>query len=118
MEDKDKWVQAFDEGGMRWGIMTTNYSESLNAVFKGIQSRPVSGIIEYSFEKCNTYFVDRWQKARDLLNEGHRNGKVADENISEAELRFVNQLLEPYSPESMAYSKRGFDTTNFSGEIH
>jgi hypothetical protein len=36
---------------MRWGIMTTNYSESVNNIFKGIRSRPVSGIIEYSFEK-------------------------------------------------------------------
>uniref|UniRef100_K3Y1J4 Transposase MuDR plant domain-containing protein n=1 Tax=Setaria italica TaxID=4555 RepID=K3Y1J4_SETIT len=58
MEDKDKWAQSFDEGGMRWGIMTTNYSESLNAVFNGIRSRPISRIIEYSFEKCNAYFVD------------------------------------------------------------
>jgi hypothetical protein len=47
MEDKDKWAQAYDEGGMRWGIMTTNYSESVNNIFKGIRSRPVSGIIEY-----------------------------------------------------------------------
>uniref|UniRef100_K3Z0Q7 Aminotransferase-like plant mobile domain-containing protein n=1 Tax=Setaria italica TaxID=4555 RepID=K3Z0Q7_SETIT len=60
MEDKDKWAQFFDKGGMRWCIMTTNYSESLNAVFKGIRSRSVCGIIEYSFKKCNAYFVYRW----------------------------------------------------------
>jgi hypothetical protein len=50
--------------------MTTNYSESVNNIFKGIRSRPVSGIIEYSFEKCNEYFVNRWWKARDLLDKG------------------------------------------------
>jgi hypothetical protein len=55
MEDKDKWAQVYDEGGMRWGIMTTNYSESVNNIFKGIRSRPVSGIIEYSFE--NTILI-------------------------------------------------------------
>jgi hypothetical protein len=53
--------------------MTTNYSESVNNIFKGIRSRPVSGIIEYSFEKCNEYFVKRWQNARDLLDKG---GKI------------------------------------------
>uniref|UniRef100_K3Y1J3 MULE transposase domain-containing protein n=1 Tax=Setaria italica TaxID=4555 RepID=K3Y1J3_SETIT len=101
IEDKDKWAQAFDEGGMRWGILTTNYSESLNAVFKGIRSRPVSGTIEYSFEKCNAYFVDRWQKAR-------RIGKVADDYLSEAELRSVHHLAEPYGPERMVYSIRSY----------
>uniref|UniRef100_K3ZCA9 SWIM-type domain-containing protein n=1 Tax=Setaria italica TaxID=4555 RepID=K3ZCA9_SETIT len=68
-EDKDKWAQAFDEGGMRWGIMTTNYSESLNVVFKGIRSRPVSRIIEYSIEKCNAYFVD--MMAKDIHGDRH-----------------------------------------------
>jgi hypothetical protein len=56
MEDKDKWAQAYDEGGMRWGIMKTNYSESVNNAFKLIRSRPVSGIIEYSFEKMQHLF--------------------------------------------------------------
>ena len=60
MVDKDKWALAYDEGGKRYGIMTTNNSESLNNVFKGIRSRPVAGIVEYSFEKCNEYFVNRW----------------------------------------------------------
>uniref|UniRef100_K3YMG6 SWIM-type domain-containing protein n=1 Tax=Setaria italica TaxID=4555 RepID=K3YMG6_SETIT len=104
MEDKDKWAQAFDEGGMRWGIMTTNYSKSLNVVFKGIRSRPVSGIIEYSFEKCNTYFVDRWKKAYKFL--------------SQVELRSGHHLAEPYGPEWMVYSIRSCATTNVGGESH
>uniref|UniRef100_K3ZEY3 Zinc finger PMZ-type domain-containing protein n=1 Tax=Setaria italica TaxID=4555 RepID=K3ZEY3_SETIT len=118
MEDKDKWAQAFHEGGRRWGIMTANYSESLNVVFKGIRSRPISGIIEYSFEKCNTYFVDRWQKARAMLDEGYRIGKVADDYLSQAELRSVHHLAEPYGPERMVYSIRSCGTTNVRGESH
>ena len=60
MVDKDKWALAYDEGGKRYCIMTTNNSESLNNVFKGIRSRPAVGIVDYSFEKCNEYFVNRW----------------------------------------------------------
>uniref|UniRef100_K3XQJ3 Aminotransferase-like plant mobile domain-containing protein n=1 Tax=Setaria italica TaxID=4555 RepID=K3XQJ3_SETIT len=108
MEDKDKWAQAFDEGGMRWGIMTINYSESLNGVFKDIQSRPVSRIIEYSFKKCNAYFVDRWQKARAMLDEAHRTRK----------LRSVHHLAAPYGQERMVYSIRGCGTINVGGESH
>ena len=62
--------------------------------------------------------MDKWQKARDLLNEGHRNAKVADEHILEAELRSVNQLPEPYGPERMVYSIRGSGSTNVGGERH
>ena len=47
MADKSKWALAFDKGGKRYGIMTTNNLESLNNVFKGIRSRPVAGTIEY-----------------------------------------------------------------------
>uniref|UniRef100_K3Z028 SWIM-type domain-containing protein n=1 Tax=Setaria italica TaxID=4555 RepID=K3Z028_SETIT len=118
MEDKDKWAQAFDEGGMRWGIMTTNYSESLNGVFKGIRSRPVAGIIEYTFEKCNTYFVNRWRKAREMLDQGYRIGQVADNYLSKAELRSVHHLAEPYGPERMVYSIRSYGTTNIGGESY
>lgn len=59
MDDKDKWALAYDSGGLSYGIMTTNNSESLNNVFKGIRLRPVAGIVDYSFEKCNEYFVNR-----------------------------------------------------------
>lgn len=102
---------------MRWCIMTTNYSESLNAVFKGIRSRPVSGIIEYSFKKCNVFFVDRWQKTRAMLDEGHRIGKVADNYLSPAELRSVHHLSEPYGLERMVYSIRSCGTTNIGVRV-
>jgi hypothetical protein len=44
MQDQDKWAQAYDEGGMRWVIMTTNYAESVNNVFKGIRSSSSRGL--------------------------------------------------------------------------
>jgi hypothetical protein len=59
MEQKAKWALAYDEGGFRYGIMTINSSESLNRVFKGVQSLPVSRIVELLFHKCNEYFVKR-----------------------------------------------------------
>jgi hypothetical protein len=42
MVDKDKWALAYDEGGKRYGIMTTNNPESLNNIFRGICSRHVA----------------------------------------------------------------------------
>ena len=59
MEQKAKWALAYDEGGFSYNIMTTNSSESFNHVFKGVRPLPVSGIAEFSFHKCNEYFVKR-----------------------------------------------------------
>jgi len=64
MPQRDKWALAFDVGGLRYGVMTTNCSESFNKVFKGIRAVPVSGIVEYSFRKCNEYFVNQWNIAK------------------------------------------------------
>jgi ABC-type lipoprotein release transport system permease subunit len=58
---------AYDEGGFWYGIMTTNSSESFNHVVKGVRSLTVSGIVEFSFKKCNEYFVTRYGLA--LRNE-------------------------------------------------
>jgi hypothetical protein len=103
---------------MHWGIMTTNYSESVNNIFKGIRSRPVSGIIEYSFEKCNEYFVNRWRNACDLLDKGSKIGSFADDKMYDDALRSVNQHAEAYSPDRMIYSIQGSSTTNVGGESH
>uniref|UniRef100_K3YC99 MULE transposase domain-containing protein n=1 Tax=Setaria italica TaxID=4555 RepID=K3YC99_SETIT len=69
MEHKAKWALAYDEGGFRYGIMTTNLSESLNRVFTG----------------CNKYFVKRWKFAQRNLAEHGRFGKAETEHLKEVE---------------------------------
>jgi hypothetical protein len=59
LSEKSKWALAFDEGGSRYGIMATNISEVCNIILKGICSLPISDIVDYTFHKCNEYFVDR-----------------------------------------------------------
>jgi hypothetical protein len=70
--EKSKWVLAFDEGGSRYRVMTTNISEVFSFAFKGIRSLPVSGIVDYIFHKCNEYFVGRWENTRNSLAKGER----------------------------------------------
>jgi hypothetical protein len=63
LSKKSKWALAFDEGGSRYGIMTTNISEVFNFILKDIRSLLVSCIMDYTFHKCNEYLVNRWEKA-------------------------------------------------------
>jgi hypothetical protein len=59
LPEKSEWALAFDEGGSRYEIMTTNISEVFNFVLKGIRSLPISGILDYTFHNCNEYFMNR-----------------------------------------------------------
>ena len=60
---KHEKVFACSDGGFRWGIMTTNGSESLNNVFRQSRKLPVAAIVEDTFYKCNAWFVKRREQA-------------------------------------------------------
>jgi hypothetical protein len=62
--EKSKLTLAFDEGGSRHRIMTTNISDVFNFILKGIRAFPICSIVNYTFHKCNEYFINRWEKAR------------------------------------------------------
>jgi hypothetical protein len=63
--------------------MTTNISEVFSFVLKGIHSLLVSGIVDYTFHKCNEYFVNRWEKARRSLTKGKRWGERGRKHLLE-----------------------------------
>ena len=46
-ERKEKWALLFDEGGARYGIITTNLAEVYNWVLCGVRSLPLVGIVEF-----------------------------------------------------------------------
>nr|AAM44862.1 Putative mutator-like transposase [Oryza sativa Japonica Group]ABB46622.2 transposon protein, putative, Mutator sub-class [Oryza sativa Japonica Group] len=46
-EPKEKWAKAYDTGGSRYGIMTTNFAEVYNWVMRGVRGLPLVGIVEF-----------------------------------------------------------------------
>lgn len=116
MDQKGKWALAYDEGGYRYGIMTTNASESFNRVFKGVRALPVSGILEYSFQKCNEYFVKRWSLARNREGTEGPWGKAAREHLADAERWANDQLAEGYGRDRNVYRIRSAGGTTLGGE--
>jgi hypothetical protein len=88
MLEKSNWALAFDEGGSRYGVITTNIAEVFNFVLKSIHSLPVSGIVEYMFHKCK-YFVSRWEKAHNSLANVERGGNLSENTLSRARYRII-----------------------------
>ncbi|CAI0454491.1 unnamed protein product, partial [Linum tenue] len=56
--DLEMWTFHKD-GGHRWGIATTNSSESINNVYRECRALPISAIVEMTFWKTNRWFVNR-----------------------------------------------------------
>ena len=56
LSEKHKWARAHDDGGWRYGDMTSNLVECFNNVLKGARALPVTAIVEYTFFKLNEYF--------------------------------------------------------------
>ena len=93
--------------------MTTNSSESFNYVFTGVRSLPVSGIVEFSFHKCNEYFVKRWELAQRNIAEQGCFGKARAEYLNEAEELAKQHTVEPYGPRCHIFSVWGKGGTSF-----
>jgi hypothetical protein len=104
MEHKAKWALAYDEGNFRYGIMTANSSESFNRVFTRVRSLLVSGIVEFSFQKCNEYFVERWDLTQRNIAELGRFGKARHEHLKEAKELAKQYIVEPYGPHQHVFS--------------
>ena len=96
--------------------MTTNSSESFNRVFIKVRSLPVSGIVEFSFHKCNEYFMKGWELAqRNIAEKGHF-GKAGAEHLKEAKELAKQHTAELYGPRRHIFSVRGKGGTSLGGE--
>ena len=73
----EKWTQ-YKDGGYRFGIMTTNGSESLNSVYKIARTLPVAALVENTF-----YHTIEWFNARKKLAQNRANtGLVFSDRVS------------------------------------
>ncbi|XP_016164286.1 uncharacterized protein LOC107606781 [Arachis ipaensis] len=66
----DKWTQHQD-GGRRFGHMTTNISECVNSVLKGTRNLPVTSLVKSTYGRLAQLFVVRGQTAEAQVGSGH-----------------------------------------------
>jgi hypothetical protein len=68
-EPKEKWSLLFDKGGVRHGIMTTNFAEVYNAVLCGARAQHLVGIIELFLYHTMKYFLERANAAHAAMQD-------------------------------------------------
>ena len=47
--------------------MTTNMSKVFNSVLKGARSLPFTALVQLTFFRLNSYFVERWEQGANRL---------------------------------------------------
>lgn len=67
----ERWTRAYD-GGYRFGIMTTNFYESYNAILKSAMRLPIAAFVKEIFYNCNGCF----QARRDEVDAGISRGET------------------------------------------
>jgi hypothetical protein len=67
---QERWTQHLDGGLNRWGIMTSNGSESLNNVFRIARQLSVCAIVENTWHKCVEWFYQRQKITADWEAQG------------------------------------------------
>jgi hypothetical protein len=83
--------------------MTTNISEVFNFVLKGIHALLVSGIVDYTFHKCNEYFINRWNKTRQSIAKGERWGEPVRKHLLKQCEISTNEVAVLFDPARLVY---------------
>lgn len=104
----DKIFQTCD-GGYRFGIMTTNGSECLNAVFKDSRMLPVAALVEETFHKCNKWFVQRRQAATEQMDTGKPFSKRVQDKLAKRWEKGTKMDVIPYTHGEGKYEVTGPD---------
>lgn len=59
-------------GGRRFGLMMTNFSEVFNSVLKGVRNVPITACVQMTFYRVNNYFVLRRKAAAARIAESEQ----------------------------------------------
>jgi hypothetical protein len=97
--------------------MTMNISEVFNFILKGIRSLPISGIVDYTFHKCNEYFINKWEKAQQSLAKGERWGEPERRYLLEHAEMSNNEVVVLFDPAKLVYEVKSSSRTSVGGEV-
>ena len=77
--------------------MTTNLSESYNAVIKGARSLPISALVRKLFYNCVGYFQQRQKEASSAIRNGIVFTDIASKTIEKWRLRATRNKVKTFS---------------------
>ena len=113
---KEKWSQAYDVGGRRYGHMTTNLSEAVNKVLKGAKNLLIIALVKCTYGRMVEYFVQRDVETRAELRAGNRFCKTLIEAIRKNQEDACSHQVRRYDIETTRFEvEEAFNPVTQSG---
>ncbi|XP_059309982.1 uncharacterized protein LOC132061133 [Lycium ferocissimum] len=113
----EKWTVHRD-GGRRWGILTTNLSESFNGFLKKSRGLPVTAMIKLTYGQIVERFVSRKQYAQDLIDAQELWPPVVSRKYLKYELKSKNHKVIAYSRETCVFEVETYRREGRGGRKH
>jgi hypothetical protein len=109
---QERWAQHLDGGLNRWGIMTSNGSESLNNVFRIAIQLSVCTIVENTWHKCVEWFFKR----REITAVWEAQGLVFSQKVTEL-IKHRGDKRRIYDVIPLDWGINNYDVYNKNGLI-
>jgi hypothetical protein len=119
-----KWARAYDDGGRRYGHMTSNMAECFNSVLRGVRALPVTAIVQYTFDQLNTYFMDYTKEmdkqiaGQNKLNKIYKSPPKIDEWMEFEARKADSQMATCFDNEEWIYQVNEPGGTTSDGVQH
>jgi hypothetical protein len=109
---QERWAQHLDGGLNRWGIMTSNGSETLNNVFRIARQLLVCAIIENMWHKCVEWFY----KCREITTAWEAQGLVFSQKVTKL-IKHRGDKGRTYDVIPLDWGINNYDVYNRNGLI-
>lgn len=90
--------------------MTTNLAECMNSVLKGARSLPICALIRKTFERTQSWFVERGLKANYMLQAGHQFPEEIAYIIRKNQQQSAYCLVQRYNRENSEFEVQEIST--------
>jgi hypothetical protein len=72
--------------------------------------------VDYTFHKCNEYFINKWEKARHSTTKGERWGHPGRKHLLEQCEISTNEVIMLFDPVKIVYEVKSSRRMNLGGE--
>jgi MULE transposase domain len=103
----DLWALSFNERGHRLDMMTINWPETLNNVFKEARELSGTSLVEIIFYKSVKYFVERMTNAETMVQQWFIFSPKIQALLEERRLRENTQTVRAYWNERKIWGSNG-----------
>ena len=95
--------------------MTTNLAKCMNSVLRGARSLPISAIVKSTFQKINSWFVERGMRTDSMLRAGHQYLKDITNLLQKNQQASTFCHVEHYNRQNSEFDVQGIPTPQLRG---